>query len=134
MAIMAEDELTTSPDIENDDKQASLSRGRLIWRRFKRHRMALIALYVLIFLYLVAIFADFVAPYNADSRFRGLQNAPPSPIHFTDENGQLVSPYVYGREKSRDPVTAHPIFTEVTEQKYPIRLFVRGDTYRLFGV
>lgn len=134
MAIIDDGQLNITSNSQKEADQQDLSRGRLIWLRFRRHAMARIALYVLIFLYLIAIFADFIAPYQVDTRFRGLQNAPPSPIHFTDENGHLVAPYVYVRDKSRDPVTARPVFSEVTDVKYPVRLFVRGEEYRLLGV
>ena len=35
---------------------------QLIWRAFRAHRLAMISLYVLGFLYLIAAFAEFVAP------------------------------------------------------------------------
>ena len=71
---------------------------QLMWWRFRRHRMALISGVLLIGLYLMAIFADLIAPYDASDRFRGYQQAPPSQIHWFDETG-LRLPFVYGLER-----------------------------------
>ena len=48
----------------SDKKQvdpAMVSVWRLTWRRFRRHRIALVSLWVIILLYLIAAFADFLA-------------------------------------------------------------------------
>lgn len=130
------DEQLTGAIVKDDaaESVATISQSRLIWRRFKRHRIALCGLGVLIFFYTVAIFAGFFAPYNADTRFRGMQNAPPLAIHFTDENGQLTAPYFYERDRERDPITFAPIFTDVPDARHPVLLFVRGDKYKLLGI
>lgn len=135
MTSILDEQLTGA--IENEDATESvetISQGRLIWRRFKRHRIALFGLCVLTFFYVVAIFAGFFAPYSATTRFRGMQNAPPVTIHFTDENGRLTAPYFYDRKRERDPQTFAPVFTDILETRHPVLFFVRGDTYRLLGI
>jgi peptide/nickel transport system permease protein len=134
MTTTLDEQLTGVVEKNDADSSATISQSRLIWRRFKRHRIALIGLYVLIFFYTVAIFAGFFAPYNADTRFRGMQNAPPLVIHFTDENGQLTAPYFYERDRERDPVTFAPVFTDDLEARHPLLFFVRGDKYRLLVI
>jgi len=42
------------------------SQWRLFWRRFFRHKLAVVAATVLIFLYIVTFFADSVSPYDID--------------------------------------------------------------------
>lgn len=133
MTATLEEQLHGEHESVENQPTATVSQGRLIWRRFKRHRLALLALYVLGFFYLVAIFADFVAPYNADSRFRQMQNAPPTTIHFTDENGQLTAPFVYELERTRDPQTFRQIYTENLEAPSTVHFFVRGDSYKFLG-
>ncbi len=44
--------------------------------------------------YGAALFAGFLAPYSADTEFRDHFFHPPSKIHFRNEAGQLVMPYV----------------------------------------
>ena len=75
---------------------------KLIMWRFRRHRLAIISLVVLILLYLGAIFAEFVSPYTATWRADGLQMMPPSKIHIFHD-GSLHRPFVYGLERTLDP-------------------------------
>jgi len=51
-------------DVGLDDETAmgaSESYGKMVWRRFKKHKLAMAGLYFLVFMYLVAIFAPFIA-------------------------------------------------------------------------
>ena len=64
---------------------AILSQRQLIWRKFKRHRVALISLYALVALYLIVLLAEFVAPYGAFQRHSGYLLAPPTPTQFDKE-------------------------------------------------
>lgn len=133
MTATADEQLIGTLEPVDEATTQTLSLGRLMWRRFKRHRLARVALYVLGFFYVIAIFADFFAPYNSDTRFRGIQNAPPSTIHFIDDTGNLRAPFVYARDRTRDPQTFRPIFTEITDTPYTVRFFVRGDRYKFLG-
>ena len=110
-----------------------LSRGKLIRRRFWRHRLARLGLPVLVALYLMAIFADFIAPYPAHLRLKGYKDAPPSVIHFGLE-GKPFQPYVYARKREFHPKTFREIYTEEEDLKYPIHFFVRGETYEILGL
>lgn len=126
------------PDIGGTDSAVDeevyyASQWRLIWWRFRRHRMALISGVLLIGLYLVALFADFIAPYSVTTRFRGMQQAPPSQIHFMDENG-LRGPFVYGREREIDPETRRRTVVENRDEIYPIQFLTRGEPYKLWGL
>ncbi len=116
-----------------DDSVEYMSRGKLIWRRFWRHRLARLGLPVLFALYMMAIFSDFIAPYRPDTRLKGFKDAPPSVIHFgVGEN--RFQPYVYARKRSFHPKTFREIYTEEEDKKYPIHFFVRGETYEILGL
>ncbi|MDE0228003.1 MAG: hypothetical protein OXJ62_04025, partial [Spirochaetaceae bacterium] len=58
------------------------SQWQLMWRKFRRHHLALVGGAVLIVFYLLGIFCDFFSPYTIKERFQGLQNHPPSRIHW----------------------------------------------------
>jgi len=105
----------------------------LIRRRFWRHRLARLGLPVLVALYLIAIFADFIAPYPAHTRLKGYKDAPPSVIHFGLE-GKPFQPYVYARKREFHPRTFREIYTEEPAVKYPIHFFVRGEPYSILGL
>ena len=89
-----------------------MGRWQLAWRALKKHKLGLFSLWVLIILYLVAIFADFLAPNNPYDQRQDLSYAPPSKVHWTDEDGKLTAPYIYAWVLERDPETYRTFFTE----------------------
>lgn len=69
------------------------------WRRFSRHKLALIGLGILVFLLLVAIFAPFLTPYSPTSPNLTQVLLPPSAAHplGTDELGRdVLARLMYG--------------------------------------
>ncbi len=65
----------------------------VIWGRFRRHKLALAGLILIVVFILMAIFADLIAPYDPISYQDPYnKNAPPSPAHLlgTDEIGRDV--------------------------------------------
>ena len=59
-----EDELVVEGSAEVPESIAALSTRQLAWRRFKRHKMAMVAAVVLAFLAAATIFGPLVAKYN----------------------------------------------------------------------
>ena len=110
------------------------SQRQLIWRKFKRHRVAVFCLYVIVLLYTVAIFAEFFAPYGAFQRHPGYLYAPPMQVHFFDENGAFHRPFVYKLANELNMETFNREYVEDESEKYPLRFFVRGDRYKLLGL
>lgn len=118
---------------EEEERYYYASQRELIWWRFTRHKAAVVSAVLLILLYLGALFAGFISPYAKDTRFRDLQIAPPTKIHFIRPDGGF-QPYVYAYEREMDPETFRWIFTEDTTQIYPIKFFTKGDPYKLMGL
>jgi peptide/nickel transport system permease protein len=116
-----------------DERFYYATQWQLIRMRFRRHRLALLSFILLVTLYLLAAFAEFVSPYTATQRFEGYQMAPPVQVRLFDEDG-LNRPFVFGRKKELDQETFKFIFTEDEETKYPVRFFVRGDEYKFWGL
>src|SRR5690606_15813818 len=58
------------------------SQRQLIVQRFRKHKVAVVSIWILVALYLVAILAEFVAPYDQNARFDEYLFAPPSNIHW----------------------------------------------------
>jgi peptide/nickel transport system permease protein len=102
--------------------------------KLKRHKLALVGLFVLVALYMMCLFAEFVAPYHFDNESRANSYNPPTRIHFIDAEGKFhFVPFVYGHEYAFDEYYRR-IFVEKTSERYPIRLFSKGDPYKLFGI
>jgi peptide/nickel transport system permease protein len=112
------------------------SQWQLVWWRFRKHKLAQIAMVVLAILYFIAAFCEFLSPYGPEQRFAEYSSVPPMAIHLfdRDENGRLrIQPFVYGLKKERDPVTARLKYAPDPNQKFPVRFFVRGPEYKLWG-
>ncbi len=110
------------------------SQWQLMWWKFRRHKGAMIAALVLIVLYTVAVFCEFLAPYPLDARNVDYASAPPQRVHFVSGEGIHLWPFVYGLERTTDPVTLAPVYREDPERKYPLQLFTRGESYRMWGL
>ncbi len=119
--------------IPPEDRYYYASQWELIWWRFSRHKVALFAAGVIILLYLGAIFADFISPYDMDRRFEGYQAAPPTAIHLIRPDGG-IQPYIFGLTRKLDQKTFKWTYTEDRSQIYPVRFFVHGDEYKLLGL
>ena len=65
----------------------------LMWWRLRRHRVAVASGAVLLALYGIILFCEFLAPYGLDSRHVDHIYAPPQAIHVIHD-GRLVWPYV----------------------------------------
>ena len=106
----------------------------LMWWKFRKHKAALISGVVLIILYVVAIFCEFVAPYVPEDTFIRYKLSPPSPIHLIDSQGNFRGLFVYKTIRTRNPETLQNIFTEDKTTIYPIRFFTTGPEYKFWGL
>jgi peptide/nickel transport system permease protein len=121
-------------DVE-EEKSYVASPFKLMWWKFKKHRMAVLAAYILIFLYLCAIFAEPVAPFDPFTFNARYTFMPPQAVHFSDEKGMLRLPFTYEMVKKRDPLTFATTYTEdKSKAKHTLKLFVAGQPYKLWGL
>jgi len=119
--------------IAKDEKIPVASYGQLMWWRFLKHRMAVISAVIVLLFYLVGAFCEVVAPYDPEESFIKYKLAPPSRVHIFDTEGNLQRPFVYKINRERDSETLRSIYTEDTSTIYPIRFFVQGSEYKLWG-
>jgi peptide/nickel transport system permease protein len=107
---------------------------RSSWRTFRRHRTAMAGLVILVLLYLMVIFAGFIAPYHYDTRATDLMWTPPTSLHFSDENtGFSFRPFIYPTRSYLDENLAVRFEEDRTQRCY-VRFFVTGDEYSVFGL
>ena len=66
------------------------SQWQLVWRKFRRHHLAVLGMTTLSVLYLVALFAEFFSPYDKLDRNTDLRFAPPQRIRVFDD-GRLTA-------------------------------------------
>lgn len=107
------------------------------WRGRARRRLArrwkLIAgLGIVSTFYVVAVLANFIAPYDASEQSRQQPLAPPTSIRFRDWEGRWhARPFIY-RLRLTDPL-AHT-YSEDASARFPLTLFPRGHSYKLLGL
>jgi len=103
-----------------------------ILKYIKKNKLAYMSLYILLILYFLAIFADFISPYPYDIQHRDTPYHPPTQIHFFDKEGNFhLRPFVYKYE------LIDPVFKvyKINENKiYPIYFFTEGEKHYLFGL
>ncbi|UCD57520.1 MAG: ABC transporter permease [Candidatus Hydrogenedentota bacterium] len=117
-----------------EPKRPAATQTRIALRRLRRHRLAISSLWVLGLLYAIAIFADFVAPYNFDDERRGLSYCPVMRLNFLDEAGKFyLRPFVYKYSYSFDEYY-NRVYVQDKSKRYPIRFFVAGTEHRLLGL
>lgn len=108
------------------------SQWRLMWWKFRKHRLAMFGAMIVILYYTVALFADFFAPQGASTYLAEYAYAPPQTINFVHEG--RFQPYVNGYSFERDPVSFKKIWAIDEEKIVPIGLFVQGESYKLLGL
>jgi peptide/nickel transport system permease protein len=109
------------------------SQWKLMFWKLRRHRLAMFGGILMAIFYLMALFAPFLAPYAGDRRSEYLYLRPQR-IRWIDPDDGGLRPFVYGLEKSRNPDTLALEFSIKENEKYPLRLFVQGDEYKLWGL
>jgi peptide/nickel transport system permease protein len=107
---------------------------KLMWWRFRKHKMALVSVAILVVFYFIGIFCEFVAPYDPGEYFIKYKLTPPSKMHIRDAEGNFHWPFVYKTIRDRDPETMRNLYTEDTETRYPVQFLVRGTEYKMWGL
>ena len=114
-------------------KYYSASQWTLIWWRFRRHRAAMIAGTLLVFMGLLGLFAEFVAPYGPTTRdTQYIDGAPQIPM-FCDHNGCSLQPFIHGVTTKRDPVTLRAISAPDPDKRVYVDFFVQAESTKLLG-
>jgi len=117
-----------------DDRIYYASQWKLMWWRFRKHKAAVISTVIVLLLYGIGLFCEFLAPYDPFTYSVEYTYAPPQSIHFLDGGRFKLRPFVYGLVGERDPYTLEMIYKIDPRERYPIYLFVHGEHYDLWGV
>lgn len=136
---MAGNDVVSNLDVIDDtiaEKGVAIATPRqLMWWKFRKHRVAVFSGFVLLFFYLIALFANFIAPYDPNEFNAKRKFVPPQKITFIDGEGKFnFRPGVYGLIEERDPETLKRTFVIDKTVWHPIKFFVRGDPYKFWGL
>lgn len=121
-----------TPQTSEADRLMVATQWQLMWWRFRKHKLAIVAAIVLAFFYLIVIFADFLAysdPLEDNAQILLLE---PQPIQWWD--GDEFRPHVFGFTGKRDPKTFKKVYTADPEMKLPLKLWAEGYEYNFLGL
>ena len=110
---------------------------RLMWAKFARNKVALIAGAIILMLYLIGLFAEFLAPVAPDMARPQFTNAPPQELRlFTTDaagNTQFLL-HVTGYTMSVDQASLRRSYVIDDAQVVLVGLFVKGAPYKLWNL
>ncbi len=106
---------------------------KLIWWKFKRHKLAVASGIFLAIMYLMTVFAEFLAPYSVESRNSDYTLAQPHDVNFF-HNGEFIGPFVYGYDKELDLEKIQRIYTPNKDRVVKLNFFCSGDPYKFWGL
>jgi peptide/nickel transport system permease protein len=116
---------------------AVASQWQLMWWAFKRHRLAMVGLWVVGFFYLIALIPGFFSSNDPSAQNARAAYHPPQRLHIIDEAADgswkfnlHIRPYVL----RRDPTTLAAIYVEDPNRKVDIQFFTQGYEWSFFGL
>lgn len=122
---------TEIPDVEHS------SQWKLMWWAFRRHRVAVIGGVIVLTLYFVAAFAEFLAPFAPQSTSsQNVYHPPQMPRLFYDtaHDGSGFGLHVRAFSRERDPFTLQTTYVPDPDRVIFISFFAKGTPYRLWGL
>jgi len=125
LAPQIDEHVTESLDLE------VASQWKLMWWKFRKHKMAMIGTVIVLIYYTMAMFAEFFAPTHFTTYNEQYVYAPPQSVHMF-RDGKL-DPYVNGYTFVRDPISFKKTWAVDETVVIPISFFVRSESYKLWG-
>ncbi|MEE9479776.1 MAG: ABC transporter permease [Kiloniellales bacterium] len=120
---------TMTPEME---RYYMASQWRIMWWKFRRHRLAVAAGAVLLVMYLSVMICEVLAPYNLHTRHIDSIYAPPQTVHLFHE-GAFIGPFVYGFSYRLNMENLRREYTPDPAKIQPLRFFCLSDSYELWG-
>lgn len=109
------------------------SQWRIMWWKFRRHRIAVACAVILAVLYASALVSEILAPYGLNTRDSRHIYAPPQSVQLFHE-GRFVGPFVYGYSMKLNTDTMKREFTADAGKVQQLRFFCTGDEYEFWGL
>ncbi len=110
------------------------SQWTLMARKLRKHKLARVSFFILLVLYIGALFADFLAPYTLTEFDNLYIDAAPTEFHTTFE-GEHVGLFVYANKIQRNPLDRLDVqLVPDTSEYYKVKFFVKGAEYKILGL
>lgn len=141
--MMENKSFVTDPNVEEEERLEESDEGEqlylakpivMMWWKFKKNKLAVVSLIVLILIYLIAAVCEFVAPTDPYAIHSDRAYMPPQSIHFVGKNGFSIVPYVNPYKVGFDPMTLAKVYEPDKTVEYKLGFFVHGTPYKLWGL
>lgn len=109
-------------------KIGEVSQRQLMFRRFKRSKLAVASVIILLLGYAVAILAPFLSPHAPDSVNQDYKYAAPS--SWTWDGG----PAICSTSQEIDPINISTVYVTNCDEAIPLQFFGKGFEHKLFGL
>lgn len=109
------------------------SSWRLMWWKFRKHKLAVASAALLLAFYLALPFVQVLAPYEQSQRHGDFIYAPPQSVHLFHE-GRFIGPFVYPYSFKFNLETFRRDYEEYRSRPQPIRFFCAGEPYYFWGL
>lgn len=119
---------------ELDEKIYIASPIVMTWWKFRKHKLAVVSLFVLIGIYLVGAFCEFLAPGDPLMINSDLIHMPPQTIRFEGTAGFSLRPFVNGYKIGFDKKTLARRYEVDPALEYPIYFLTHGTPYKMWGI
>ncbi|MBX3015231.1 MAG: ABC transporter permease [Caldilineaceae bacterium] len=121
------------PDADEQILQSEVaSQWKLMWWKFRQHRLAMASGVVVLLFYLIALFCEFVAPTTATAYKQEYVHAPPQRLHLMQAG--RFAPFVYGYTFTRDERSLRKTWSVDESVIIPVGFLIQGEPYKLWGL
>jgi len=109
------------------------SQWKMVWWRFRKHRLAVISGAFLLICYLSIFVSEIIAPYALQTKNTQFIYAPPQSVHLFHE-GRLIGPFVYGYTYTLNMENLKREYAPDPDRIERLRFFCLGDKYKFWGL
>ena len=114
-----------------EERISVASNWRLVWWRFRKHRLAVVSALILLGLYAVVLCPDFFSTQDPEATDARLAFIPVQRLRLFD--GWRLRPWLADVTGKRNPATLRMEWRLNEGRKIPVRFLVSGYPYRLLG-
>ena len=128
-------QITSSNEVNENIKDEAFDiapNWKLVWWRFKKHRLALVSAFVLLVIILIALFPDFFSIQDPNKSSARESFMPPQGISFFHDGSLQV--HVKPLKGKRNKTTLKMEWGVDEKRILPLRFFTSGYKYEVFGL
>lgn len=122
---------------KNQKQAAVANQWQLMRWRFLKHKVAVVSLIIVVILYLIAAFCEFLAPNTSEMYSSKFMYAPPMEVGWIvkdDDGSSRFQLHVKGYTATLNKMSGKWEYATDENDIIPIKFFVHRDTYKLWGL